>query len=212
MFGAGVVLLLLAAGFGGMMYVLVKPSKGPRIPGYSSPRTALLVVDIQEDFTGSDAKVPYKDGPRILSAANELLARAQREDCAVVFIRNEVDNACLRFLVGGRNAPGAPGTAMDRRLVQVPGTLTLPKYRSDAFTNSELDAFLRQRRVDRLVIVGLDGAYCIDATTKGALNRGYKVTLVTRGIATESGQSLEDLGERWRKLGVEVVEFPGARM
>jgi len=201
-------LLLLAAAFAGMMFVLTKPSEGPRIPHYSSPRTALLVVDIQEDYTGASAKKPYKDGPRILAATNELLGREPKGDLEVVYIQNVIDNAFIRFLAGGVNAPGAAGTEMDHRLMQAGGAPTFQKHRSDAFTNPALDVYLRAHQVDHLIIVGLDAAYCVNATARGALNRGYKVTLATRGIATESGTSISSLAERWRRLGAEVVEMP----
>lgn len=100
--------------------------------------------------------------------------------------------------------PGSPGTEMDHRLIKIPGATTITKNRSDAFSTPELDAYLREYHVDQLLLTGLDGAYCVDATARGALNRGYQVTLLQDGIATESRNSIENLAKGWREAGAQV--------
>ena len=65
-------------------------------------------------------------------------------------------------------------------------------------------AFIRQNQVDEVVIVGLDAAYCINATIQGALNRGYRVTVVPEGIATESRKPVASYLEHWRRAGADV--------
>jgi len=200
--------LLVAAALVVVMLRSMAPTRGEHIPAYAHPRTALLVVDIQEDYTGPQAKKPYRDGNRIVAASNRLLAQAETQTLPVVFIENVIGNPVIRRLAGNVNAPGAPGTATDRRLRHPLGARTFAKDRSDAFSNPELDAFLRQNQVDEVVLVGLDAAYCINATTRGALNRGYRVKLITEGIATESGKSVASLAEGWRQAGATVQAAP----
>jgi len=165
----------------------------------------VLVVDIQEDYTGPKAAKPYRDADRIITATNTLLARAEEKGLVVVYIENVIENPVFRLLAGGMNAPGAPGTAVDSRILRVPGARTFSKGRSDSFSNPELEAWLAQNQVEQLYLVGLDGAYCVNATARGALNRGYKVTLVTDGIATETSSTLEELSAKWRKAGATVA-------
>lgn len=187
-----------------MIYASMLPTKGAPIGVYPSPRTALLIIDIQEDFTGPQAMKRYRDGDRIVAASNALLTQAQAKGIPVVYIRNVIDNPLIALLAGGVNAPGTPGTDMDRRLIQVPGARTFDKHRSDAFSNPTLDAWLRQNQVNHVLLTGLDAAYCVNATTHGALNRGYQVTLYPEAIATESGKSIADLAESWKKAGAQV--------
>lgn len=196
--------LLLVVGVFTLVLQKMRPTQGPRIGTYPTPRTALLVIDIQEDYTGPNAKKRYRDGDRIVAASNVLLAKAQAQGAVVVFVENVIDNPVMSVFTGGINAPGAPGTEMDRRLLKIPGTRTFTKGQSDAFSNPELDLYLRQNQIDRLLITGLDGAYCVDSTTRGALNRGYHVTLFSEGIATESGQTMEKLVQGWQKAGAKV--------
>ena len=195
--------VLLALVVSALALLSMRPTTGPRIGSYPASRTALVVVDIQEDYTGPKAKKRYRDGDRIVEVANLLLAQAQTKGAVIVFVKNVFDNPVMSVFTGGLNAPGSPGTEMDGRLIKVPA-MTFSKGRSDAFSNPELDAYLRKSQVDRLLLVGLDGAYCVDATARGALNRGYKVTLFQQGIATESGKSMEELAQGWREAGAEV--------
>lgn len=196
-------ILLLSAVFA-MIYANTRPTTGAQIGAYVAPQTALIIIDIQEDYTGPQAKKRYRDGDRIIASSNALLEQARQKGMPVVYIENVIDNPLISFFAGGVNAPGAPGTATDRRIVKVPGAKTFTKNRSDAFINPELDAFLRQNQVNRILITGLDAAFCVNATTRGALNRGYKVTLFPEGIATESGKSIDKLINAWREAGAEV--------
>lgn len=204
----GTPVVLLSAVFA-VLYLNTRPTTGPQIGSYAVPRTALVVIDIQEDYTGPQAKKRYRDGDRIIAASNALLEQARQREMPVVFIENVIDNPLIGFLTGGVNAPGAPGTATDRRLLKDPGAGTFTKNRADAFSNPGLDAFLRRNQVNRLLITGLDAAYCVNATTKGALNRGYRVTLYPEGIATESGKKMETLIKEWRAAGAEVKAGAG---
>lgn len=196
-------IVLLSAVFA-LLYANTRPTTGPRIGTYAAPQTALIVIDIQEDYTGPEARKRYRDGDRIIAASNALLEQARQKGMPVVYIENVIDNPLIGFFAGGVNAPGAPGTATDRRIVKVPGAKNFTKNRADAFINPELDAFLRQNQVNKILIVGLDAAYCVNATTRGALNRGYKVTLFPEGIATESGTNINKLVKGWREAGAEV--------
>lgn len=195
-------------GFLTLLFLVAPPSgptKGPKIGTYSSPRTALLVVDLQEDYTGPAAKQHYRDADKIISATNELIAEAQSKGTLVVFIENTFTNPIFRVLVGGMNAPGAPGTEMDRRLIRIPGTRTFVKQTPDAFSTPELETFLRNNQVNHVLIAGLDGVACVDATARGALNRGYEVTMITKAIAIHGNRPMEKLVQGWREAGATVI-------
>ena len=181
------------------------PTQGPQIGAYAAPRTALLVIDIQEDYTGPRAKQPYKDAGRILAATNALIEEAREKGNLVVFIENILDNPILKVVTGGINAPGAPGTEMDSRLIRIPGTQTFTKLQGDAFSNLQFDAYLRANQVNQVLIVGLDATLCVNATARGALNRGYKVTMFSKAIASHSAADMGALSQGWRNAGAIVI-------
>jgi nicotinamidase-related amidase len=202
-------LLVLVVLVGGVAVAFLvrmgSPTKGPQIAAYPEPKTALLVIDIQEDFTGPEAKKPFHDAERLVRNANALIGQAREHGALVVFIENVIDNPVLKLVFGGVNTAGTPGVQMDRRLVRLPSAPTFTKNRGDAFINPALDAYLSEHQVGRLLIVGLDAAYCVTATTRGARNRGYETVVLTDAVATESGKSLETLTKAWQEAGAKVM-------
>jgi nicotinamidase/pyrazinamidase len=188
----------------GMTYWSMRPTTGTHIDTYSSPRTALLIIDIQEDYTGPRAKKPYRERQKIVTTANALTVQAIEKDMTIIFIHNIVENPVMSYFMDGVNKPGAPGTEMDERLIRPVGSKTFQKSRSDAFSNPDLDTYLRKNQVDHLLITGLDAAYCVNATIRGGLNRGYKITVYSNGIATESPTPIDNLLKKWEAQGVKV--------
>jgi nicotinamidase-related amidase len=85
------------------------------------------------------------------------------------------------------------GIAGNRPMIVRPNTsfrmvskLRFPKQHPDAFSNSQLNTFLREKVIDHLFIVGMDGMTSIRQTACSALNRHYRVTLIADGIFTTS--------------------------
>jgi nicotinamidase-related amidase len=82
----------------------------------------------------------------------------------------------------------------------------------DAFSNPALDAFLPQNEVSRLYVTGLDAAYCVDRTIKGALNRGYKVTAVKDAIISSTAEKRDQFLKSYETEGVTLTDAAGVRL
>lgn len=198
-----VVAALIGAMFGYAVWVGI-PTEGSPIGSYQNPRTALLVVDLQEDFTGPDAVQRMKRADGAVLAAGRLVAQAVGNDQPVAYIRAVFNDPGVRFMMGGLSAPGEPGSKMDRRLPSLPSIPVLTKTKGDAFSNPELDDWLIQNQVNHVIIVGIDAFYCVDDTIQGALNRGYKVTAVLDAISTGTNKDVATIAEKWRAAGVVI--------
>lgn len=186
----------------------VQPTHGPRVGTYPSPRTAVLVVDMQEDYAGPRARRGYAGSAELVARVNRVLTAARRRGWVTVFIRNEVApwNLGGRMATGNTGVRGTPGAAVDARLIRPPGSIELAKWRADAFSNRALDGYLAANRVRDLVVVGVDAAACLNATVRGALNRGYAVTVPADCTATRLSKPLEALLEDLRKAGARVTD------
>jgi nicotinamidase/pyrazinamidase len=66
-----------------------------------------------------------------------------------------------------------------------------------------LESFLILHQVGNLYLVGLDAAYCVHKTALGALNRGYKVTVVKDAILARD--DMNDILKRYEKDGIAVT-------
>lgn len=200
--GAVVVLL------GVLTFVFMKkiftPTQGQKIAAYAKPQKALLVIDVQEDYTGLKGKqpIPYKNVEPQIAAMNSLIDRASKAGFEVVYIRQIFGDNFISRLLGGRTVEGKPGAELDSRIKMINQNDFTKKF-SDAFSNPRLDDFLVENRVNEIYLVGLDAAYCVYNTARGALNRGYTVTIVKDAIMTR--KNLGDVLKRYEKEGITVT-------
>ena len=58
------------------------------------------------------------------------------------------------------------------------------KSASDAFLDTDLAEVLAAAAIKRLVVVGMQSEFCIDATVRAAASRGFDVFLVEDGQTT----------------------------
>ena len=69
----------------------------------------------------------------------------------------------------------------------------------DAFTNPELDKYLKRKKIKNLIIAGVLGDGCIDATIKGGFSKGYNFIILKDLIETmddKDRRALSPVGKR----------------
>ena len=161
-------------------------------------RTALLLIDMQQDFAALDGGLG-KDGadmtaPQAAVRQASLLAdAARRAGVTCVFVRlitrPEDESEFLKAWKQRRNSDGPPlcreGTPGAKFVGPQPqgGELVFSKKRYNAFIGTGLDAALRGEGIDTLVVAGLTTECCIDSSVREAFERDYHVLLVTDATA-----------------------------
>lgn len=194
----------------GHAIMLSRPTHGDKIARYENPQKAVLVIDIQEDFTGTTARppFPYKDSRKLIDTVNAIAEVAQQKNVPVVYIRQELDGFIGRLLshlfAGGTAIKGNPGTRIDKRVHLVSHHL-FPKPKSDAFSNPDLGKFLIERQISEVYLIGLDADGCVHNTALGALNRGYTVHIITDAILLLEEQKWERLLQQYRKENLQLM-------
>jgi len=198
------IVVILAMIVVAVMKKMFTPTEGAKIAAYANPQKALLVIDVQEDYTGLKGKQPslYKNIEPQLAAINGLIDKASKSGARVIYIRQIFDDNVISRLLGGRTIEGKPGTELDSR-ISVVSRNDFTKKRSDAFSNPRLDDFLISNQVNEVYLVGLDAAYCVYNTARGALNRGYKVKVVKDAIMTRKNMS--DILKRYEQENIPVT-------
>lgn len=183
-------------------------SVGMKITEYETPKTALLVVDVQKDLTerGRRGTVNTELTDPMVGVINRLIEKADASGMPVVYIRHEFNKGLLvRLITRGVLAKGSDGAAIDPRIIRVQDNEYV-KHTMDSFTNKEMELFLIGNQVDHLWITGLDAKYCIDKTVTAALGRGYRVSVIEDGIATKSEQKRTEKVLQFLEFGAEVVK------
>lgn len=192
-FALGAVLVMIRS-----MFVA---TKGGKIAAYPDPRKALLVLDIQEGYSGTAARQPVTIPPAtgMIGTVNRLIDYAAASDMEVAYIRQVFGNNLIVRMHGGRRR----GRVIIDRRVKVINNNDFEKNRTDAFSSRQFERFLVDRHVDELYLVGVDAAYCVYYTALGGLNRGYRVTVVSDAVLSRN--DMTDVLERYRRKGIGVI-------
>lgn len=181
---------------------------GEPIDAYERPTTALLLLDLQRDLLEAEGRMPVAQaqvGP-LLETAAALHEAARAQGLPILRVENVYAPADVGNLFrNGATIRSTPGAAWDSR---APGDAdaVFEKEAPDAFTNPDFDAALRARQVDHLVVTGVFADGCVTWTTRGALNRGYRVTLLRDGVAAGSDQAREAALEALKAEGVTIAD------
>jgi nicotinamidase/pyrazinamidase len=181
-------------------------------PGQTSSgmRRALVVLDLQEDYTGTEARppFPYAGSAALIERINHLAKRASGAGAEVVYVRQVFDRPLSKVvshvLLGSTVLEGSRGAEFDQRL-RFASSNRFEKPFADAFSSDAFDAFLAAHGIGELVLVGLDGAGCVDKTARGARNRGLAVTIVEPLVASRDATAWDAAKRDYPELGIRVV-------
>jgi nicotinamidase/pyrazinamidase len=167
-----------------------RATTGERIPIYDRPQVALVVVDVQKEFLEPGGRLPVAQSQvaPMLAAANSLVENARSLGVELVYVRSE----------------SPAGGELDSRLLQPSGPV-FRKDRADAFSNPQLDQFLRSHAVDHLVLAGVFADASVYYTAEAAMNRGYKVQVVRDAVASTSDARRDHALDALLREGVELI-------
>jgi ureidoacrylate peracid hydrolase len=160
--------------------------------------TALIVVDLQNAFLAPGETLANPHARDIVPNVNAIAQALRRRGGCVVFLRHTVSDD-PRYKLTEWQARMVPRTA-DGDFQLRAGTfghqlypeldvsahdLTVDKHRFSAFlpNSSDLDAALRQRGIDTLIITGSVTNVCCESTARDANMLGYKVVFVCDATA-----------------------------
>ena len=190
------------------------------------PDTALLVVDVQNDFADPAGGLSVAGGDVIVSNINHEI-QAATSNGAMVALTQDWHPAttphfakdggiwpvhCVVDTWGAQLHPGLIIPADSARIRKgVNGEdgysgFTMRDPTTGETVPTELEALLRDRRIARVVIVGLATDYCVRATALDAARLGFETSVLTDAIAAvdvEPGDGDRAIDEM-REAGVSV--------
>jgi nicotinamidase/pyrazinamidase len=186
--------------------------------------TALLVVDVQNDFADPGGGLYVRDGESVITLANEQVTAAQNAGAAVVYTQDWHPASTPHFEKDGGIWPvhcvadtwGAelhPNLLVHGPVVRK-GTSGEDGYSGfsvrDPITGAAAPTQLQSLldlSIQRLVVVGLAGDYCVKETALDGLRLDYAVEVplaMTRFVELEDGDTGRSV-EEMRSAGVTVT-------
>lgn len=179
-------------------------------------RTALLVVDVQNDFADPEGSLYVRGGEEILPEINRQVAAARQAGALVVYTQDWHPESTPHFekdgglwpvhcVAGSWGAAFHPALTVDGPVVRK-GRGTEDGY--SGFTDRDvktgaggatgLEALLRRHQIERVVVLGLALDYCVKATALDARQLGYATRVLlaaTRAVELAEGDDRRAVAE-----------------
>ena len=126
----------------------------------------LLVIDMQKALVDEDLYA----FDTFVDSIVRLVDAARKSGVEVIFVQHDAGP-------GSGLSAGDDGFEIIDPLRPEPGEKVFLKTINSCFGNKDLNAYLKQQEDKRVMIVGLQTNYCIDATVKSAFERGFEVII-----------------------------------
>jgi nicotinamidase-related amidase len=154
------------------------------------PRSAVLVIDLANDFVYPGGVIADAGGPEyqaraqaILPTLRRLLETARQAGVLVVYTTDAHQPGDSELQKWPPHAMrGTPQADIVPALTPQPGDLVIEKRTYSPFVSSEIDAQLRAYGVQRLYVTGLHTDCCARHTSGDAFQRGYDLVWVTDAL------------------------------
>jgi nicotinamidase-related amidase len=156
-------------------------------------KTAMIVVDMQNDFVKEGAPIEIPRARDMVPELNRLLDTCRAHKIRVIYIHHVIRGGDID---AGRLADHHEAVRNNKALLEGtenveiydplkphPGDLVVAKPRYSAFHGTDLEAILRSQGIDTLIIGGTVTDVCCQSTTRDAFSRDYKVIFLSDGNA-----------------------------
>jgi nicotinamidase/pyrazinamidase len=164
------------------------------------PQTALIVVDLQNDFADPAGGLTVAGGADIVPAVNLEVASATAAGALVAYTQDWHPPSTPHFAKDGGIWPvhcvaDTWGAEFHPALVVVGARVRKGVNGEDGYSGfmtrdpttgatvaTELEGLLRDRGVERVVVCGLATDYCVKATAIDAANLGFETRVLTDAV------------------------------
>ncbi len=140
--------------------------------------TALVVVDMQNDFVDPRGSLCVNSARATVPAIARLLDLARAHGLVVVYTQDWHRPGDPEFALWGEHAIGGTwGAEIVPELAPGAGDLVIRKLRYDAFYGTSLDHELRQRNIRTCIVTGTVSNICVLHTAGSAALRWFQIVV-----------------------------------
>lgn len=174
-------------------------------------RTALLVMDYQNGIMGR-----VSDAPGLLAAARETIELVRGRGGHIGYVRvgfadGEAPTGTMGSRIGAEAArttfhADAPATQVHDDVAPRDGDIVVRKTRVGPFLTTDLDAQLRSRGVDTLLLAGISTSGVVLSTVRDGHDRDYRLIVISDLCADPEPDIHEFLVQRIFPRQAEVID------
>lgn len=154
------------------------------------PKSALLVIDMLNDFILPGAPLEVKGGREIIPAIKKEIKKAEDAGIPVFYICDSHDKNDKEFKYWPPHAvSGSRGAEIVRELSPKAGQMVIPKKTLSSFFGTGLHEELQKRKIEKLILAGVCTNICVMYAALDGMIRGYEIEIPETCVA---GLSAED--------------------
>ncbi len=192
------------------------------------PSTALIVVDVQNDFADPAGGLSVAGGEEIIPRLNAVIEDARAAGALVAYTQDwhpettphfEKDGGIwpVHCVAGTWGADFHPDLQVDGPVVRKGSNgedgysgFTMRDPASGETRATPLDALLREHAIGRVLVAGLATDYCVKATALDAVQLGYDTVLLTDAVAAvnltdgDGDRAIEEMQSRGVQVSAET--------
>ncbi len=155
--------------------------------------SALIVVDMQNDFLLADAPLEVVDGRAILPQVRRVLDFCRESGIRVIYTVHvhRADGSDLGLFrhnaviaSGDALRDDAPGAEIHGDIAPRADEVVIKKHRFSGFYGTDLELLLRGADIDTVIIAGTTTENCCHATARDAMFRDFRVVFLADATAT----------------------------
>lgn len=157
-------------------------------------KTAVLVIDMQNDFINPSSPLTVKGITKKLPKLKTFIASCRQKGLPIIYTRHIYDkiNPMERLLFPKIFSKvlqrGSRGSAIHDSIKPTKADMIISKERYDAFLDTNLEKALKERKIKNLIIVGTMTEVCCDTTARSAMMRDFKVVFCSDLTFTKDPQ------------------------
>lgn len=136
---------------------------------------ALLIIDVQNAF--NDKSFGNRNNLDAESNMETVLNKARQKNWSIIHIQHVSDNPTSLFYNKGKSV------LFKKETTPLPDEPIFQKKVNSAFIGTNLEAYLQEKKITSLVIIGLTTPHCVSTTTRMSGNLGYKTSLLSDATA-----------------------------
>ncbi len=168
---------------------------------------AVLVIDLQNEYRAGGS-YPVEDYPAVLANARTVVEAARAAALPVLHVQACAEEPAFAHLAADHRwgVAGTRGADVCAEVAPAPDETVVRKRWPSAFRDTALDATLKHRGIEELVVLGVWTDSCVKGTVGDAVAADYRVWLVKdacgSGTATMHRTAVLDMANRLYGGGV----------
>lgn len=145
-------------------------------------KTALLVIDMQNDFVEEGAIIEVKGIRKRIAKFREFIGKMREKGIIVIYtkhifdlVNNPIEAKLFHSLADGGLRDNTKGTEIYNALKPLAEDVVIRKRRYDAFIGTELELMLKAKGIENLIITGTMTNICCESTARTAMMKDFNV-------------------------------------